>query len=157
MQLSKDIALDYALYGLKSNNKRECMRDIAQFICTHNRDLQSVDLFDKLLDQEKQTGSGIGQGIALPHLRLQALKQPLNIIAHLDKPISFDSADRKDVRIIWLTLSPKSDGPLHLMRLAKVSRMLRVPMLAKQLGEARSVDELRALLLGAEQDFSIAA
>jgi PTS system nitrogen regulatory IIA component len=157
MQLSKDIALDYALYGLKSNNKRECMRDIAQFICAHNRDLQSVDLFDKLLDQEKQTGSGIGQGIALPHLRLQALKQPLNIIAHLDKPISFDSADGKDVRIIWITLSPKSDGPRHLMRLAKVSRMLRAPMLATQLGEARSIDELRALLLGAEQTLSMAA
>jgi PTS system nitrogen regulatory IIA component len=157
MQLSKDIALDYALYGLKSNNKRECMRDIAQFICTHNRDLQSVDLFDKLLDQEKQTGSGIGQGIALPHLRLQALKQPLNIIAHFDKPISFDSADGKDVRIIWITLSPKSDGPRHLMRLAKVSRMLRAPMLATQLSEARSLDELRALLLGAEQIVSLAA
>jgi|TARA_R110002126_G_scaffold3263_1_gene18533 mannitol/fructose-specific phosphotransferase system IIA component (Ntr-type) len=157
MQLNKDVTLDYALYGLKSKNKRECMRDIARFICKHNTTLNEIDLFDQLLDQERQATSGIGHSIAIPHIRMNELKKPLNIIAHLESPVDFDSADGEDVRIIWVTLSPRSDGTRHLMRLAKISRMLSDPALSGQLTKARSLDELRAILLNVDDDMRKAA
>jgi len=157
MQLNKDITLDYALYGLKSNNKRECMRDIARFICKHNTTLNEIDLFDQLLDQERQATSGIGRGIAIPHIRVNDLKRPINIIAHLEHGANFDSADGEDVKIIWVTLSPRSDGTRHLMRLAKISRMLSDPALSGHLTKARSLDELRAILLNVDDDMRKAA
>lgn len=157
MQLNKDIALDYALYGLKSNNKRECMRDIARFICKHNITLNEVDLFDQLLDQERQASSGIGNGVAIPHIRMSDLKKPINILIHLDKPIRFDSNDGEDVQIVWATISPRADGTRHLMRLAKISRMMSNPMLSGQLKNAASLDEMRAILLNSEDEFTQAA
>ena len=60
------------------------MRDIARFICKHNTTLNEIDLFDQLLDQERQATSGIGRGIAIPHIRVSDLKRPINIIAQLE-------------------------------------------------------------------------
>tara|TARA_B100000073_G_scaffold318259_1_gene296247 strand:- start:10184 stop:10657 length:474 start_codon:yes stop_codon:yes gene_type:complete len=157
MKLNKDITLDYVLYGLKSRNKREVMRDIARFVSKQHGQMDEVALFDQLLDQERQASSAIGMGLAIPHIRLNDLKTPLNMLVHLDKPVSFDSPDGEDVQAIWVTMSPRADGPRHLMRLAKISRMLNNPQLAKQLKQARSLDELRALLFNVEHDLLEAA
>lgn len=157
MQLNKDITLDYVLYGLKSKNKREVMRDIARFVSKQHGHMDDIALFDALLDQERQASSAIGHGLAIPHIRLNDLKTPLNILVHIEKPINFDSPDGEDVQVVWVTMSPRGDGPRHLMRLAKISRMLNNPQLAKQLKQARSLDELRALLFNVEHDLREAA
>ena len=136
MKLNKDITLDYVLYGLKSKNKREVMRDIARFVSKQHGQMDEVALFDQLLDQERQASSAIGMGLAIPHIRLN---------------------DGEDVQAIWVTMSPRADGPRHLMRLAKISRMLNNPQLARQLKQARSLDELRALLFNVEHDLLEAA
>lgn len=157
MQLNKDITLNYALYGLKAQNKRECISDIARFISKHNKHLNELSVFDQLLDQERQASSAIGNGIAIPHIRLSGLDAPLNILVKLEKPINFDSPDHESVSVIWATLSPRQDGPQHLMRLAKISRMLSDPKLSGQLKEASSIDELRAILLNSDASWSLAA
>ena len=87
----------------------------------------SPDLLAKRLNSSKQLGSAaIGGGLALPHMQVRGLKGPITILIRLKHSIQFENApDNKPVDLICLMLSPLRVGPLHLLRLSKLTRMLK--------------------------------
>lgn len=107
---------------------------------------ESSAISARLIQRERMATSGIGGGIAIPHLRLRQAEKPVFILMTLASPVDFDSVDRHPVDIVAMQLSPESDGPLHLRRLARLSRMLRDEGLCEQLRNARSENELSAIL-----------
>jgi PTS system nitrogen regulatory IIA component len=99
-----------------------------------------------LLAQETRVSSGIGDGVALAHLKVRGLAKPCVIFARLNKSVDFDAVDAKPVDLALLLLSPEADGPLHLRRLARLSRMMRDETLRRHLRGTEDADTLHALL-----------
>lgn len=99
-----------------------------------------------LCAQESRQSSGIGDGVALAHLRLRGLARPCIIFARLPRAIDFAAVDGRPVDLALLLLSPEGDGPLHLRRLARLTRLLRDDVLCRHLRGTEDADTLRALL-----------
>lgn len=114
-------------------------------------------LLTQLTTREEQASSGIGEGVAIPHLRLPKLQKPFIVMARLARAVEFNAVDDYPVDLIMMLLSPGSDGPHHLRRLSRISRLMRNSALLEDLRGAADADALRSLLEHGSQRLLAAA
>lgn len=114
-------------------------------------------LYTQLMSREEQASSGIGEGVAIPHLRLPKLQKPCISFTRLQRPIDFNAVDDAPVDLIMMLLSPGSDGPHHLRRLSRISRLMRNPELLEDLRSASDSDAIHSLLEKGNQRLLAAA
>ena len=77
--------------------------------------------------REDIESTGIGEGIALPHARTDAVSKPLIAVAISKKGIEFDSLDSRPVKIIFMIVVPIKESKQLLKLLAKVTQFLKKP------------------------------
>lgn len=142
----KEIQWDCVLPHIKAAHKNAVFNICAQEAAPLIR-FPAVLLENRLADQEMHSSSGIGGGVALAHLRLAALDRPFTLIATLKSPVAFDTPDGKAVDVVAMLLSPEQDGPLHLTRLARISRLLRNADLKAKLLGTDDEQTIRGLLI----------
>lgn len=95
--------------------------------------LSAEDVVRALQARENLGPTGVGQGVALPHARLEGLEKVIGVFVLLDKPIDFDAVDRQPVDIVFALFAPENAGVEHLKALALVSRTLREPAVCAKL------------------------
>lgn len=135
------------LPDLKVNSQKQAFQQVTEQ-AAQDTGLNQKRLMSRLLTWEgKSISSGIGNGVAIPQLTIGRLKRPYALFARLPQAIDYNSVDGEPVDLIFLLLSPKSDGPYHLQRLAKISRLLRDQNLCSSLRSTNNFDALKALLL----------
>lgn len=98
--------------------------------------------------QERETlgPTGVGNGIALPHARLESVQDVLGIFVRLEKPIEFEAVDRQPVDLVFALLAPEDAGVEHLKALALVSRTMRNGDLCSKLRANANASTLHTLL-----------
>ncbi|HEU5482091.1 MAG TPA: PTS sugar transporter subunit IIA, partial [Sphingomicrobium sp.] len=93
----------------------------------------------------------LGQGVAIPHGKVDELSQIYCLFVRLAEPVQYKAIDGVPVDLVFLLLSPADAGAEHLKALAAISRVVRhAPTLEKMRG-ARSRDALAAVLMGADE------
>ncbi|MGZ9809100.1 PTS sugar transporter subunit IIA [Pseudoroseicyclus sp. H15] len=87
--------------------------------------LPAGDVTEALLEREGLGPTGFGNGVALPHARLEQLDHVVGLFMRLEKPLEFDAVDRQPVDLVFALVAPDAPGVDHLKALALVSRTLR--------------------------------
>ena len=132
MQLN-DILTSGAVRVLpKVSSKKRLFSDLADIA----RDVYSLDhsvAFSALQERESLGTTGVGDGVALPHARLDGLTDVHGVFVRLETPLDFDAMDRKPVDLVFALFAPEGAGVTHLKALALVSRTLRNPGLCGKL------------------------
>ena len=108
-------------------------------------------VFSALLKREELGSTGVGNGVALPHVRLEQVKKPFGILARLKQPIDFDAIDGQPVDLVCLLLLlllSKEKEQAQLNVLAAVARRLRTPELLEQLRRAPNRVVLYNVMVG---------
>lgn len=145
-EYGEPIEIDAILPDLRAAERKQAFQTLCE-AASRLTGLDAKDLLSRLLEGERGNVSyGIGGGVAIPHLMLETLEKPCHIFARLPRPIAYDSVDGGPVDLVFLILSPASDGPYHLQRLARVSRLLRDRALCARLRGADSADVLHAIM-----------
>ncbi|HEV7438838.1 MAG TPA: PTS sugar transporter subunit IIA [Methylobacterium sp.] len=111
-------------------------------------DLDAAAILAALRRREGLGSTGIGDGIALPHARLDAVARPLGLLARLRGPIAFDAVDERPVDLAFLLLLPAAAPDEALNAIASVARRLRDPEAAEALRRARDAAGLYAAICG---------
>jgi PTS system nitrogen regulatory IIA component len=100
--------------------------------------------------REAMGSTGIGDGIAIPHVRnpiLLHVKRPFVSLFLLDRPVDFEAIDGKPVHALFVVVAPSV--PVHLRALAHLGHVLRDPtlrrLLADRAGDDRIMDRIREL------------
>ena len=137
----------HVISGLTVNSPREAFRHIA-FQIGSESGLEPSKLYDALCVLNKQGHSGIGGGVAIPHGKLPFLEHPIYAIIRLNRSVDFNAVDGRSVDLMFIVLSPEEDGPLHLKRLAEVSRLAKDEEFCERLRGTSNEDALRSVLLG---------
>ena len=133
------------LANVKARNKKQLLQELSQALAA----IIAVDhrvIFETLLKREKLGSTGIGQGIAIPHGKIATLGKVYGLFARLAQPIDFDSVDGQPVDLVFVLLAPEHAGADHLKALARISRMLRDPMVVEKLRGTESAEGLYAIL-----------
>jgi len=106
-----------------------------------------------VLKREKQVGTGIGYGVAIPHTEPGSFPQPLVVFGRLAKPIDFHAPDRKKARLVFLLLTPDRTPALHVRLLARICRLTRSRVLRNRLLEVSSPEEAADTIAELEADY----
>ena len=150
MQLSEFLDFDAIKTSLPGGNKRSLLQQLAN-LAGQRLALDSTAMLASLMEREQLGSTGFGQGVAIPHGKIEGLNRIYCLFARLAEPVDFKAIDGKPVDLVFLLLSPPDAGAEHLKALAAISRVTRhMPTLEKMRG-ARSRDALAAVLMGADE------
>ena len=139
------MSADSIVLSLKANNKRQLLQELSQK-ASELTGINDRTIFDTILERENLGSTGFGAGTALPHGRLSELQQVFGLFARLNSTIDFDAIDNKPVDLVFLLLSPESNGADHLTALTQISRILIDEETCSKLRAAGSKEEIQALL-----------
>ena len=135
--------------GLTAANKKALFQQLGT-VASRQTGLAAKDLVAALSEREKLGSTGFGNGVAIPHGKVEGLSRIYGYFARLTAPIDFQSVDNLPVDLVFMILSPPDAGAEHLKALARVSRTLRDRAILAKLRGARSRDAIFALLAGVE-------
>ena len=137
-----DTVIDLSLH-----DKRALLHDLAQRAAV----MLNVDadiVFNALLKREELGSTGVGNGVAIPHVRLEQVRNPFGIMVRLKDPINFDSIDGQPVDLVCLLLLSKENESAQLNALAGIARRLRRPELLEELRRAPNRVVLYNVMIG---------
>ena len=106
-------------------------------------------VFEAVLMRERLSGTGMGEGVALPHAAVKGITRPIGAFARLESAQDFDALDGRPADLVFMLISPVDRGGDHLKALARVSRFFRRSEMRDKLRGARGVDDVYALFAGA--------
>lgn len=135
--------------GVIPSLKATCKKQVLQELSAKAAELtglESRQIFDTLLQRERLGSTGLGRGIAIPHVKFKNLKQIHCLFARLSDPIDFESVDNEPVDLVFLLLAPEHASGDHLKALARISRLVRDPAMLEKLREAKDADALKTVL-----------
>ena len=142
--LSDLLRADAVLTGVAAPNKKMLLQLLGT-AAAPLVGLASRLIVDRLTAREKLGSTGFGGGVAIPHAKLEGLRQVTGLFARMAQPIDFDAVDDLPVDLVFLLLSPTEAGADHLKALARVSRRMRDRAFLAKLRGAGSRDAVYAL------------
>jgi len=145
MDLCDLLAPDGIIASLHATSKKHALQELAT-IAADKTGLDAREIFNTLLQRERLGSTGLGRGIAIPHVKLAGLKGILCLFARLQEPIEYESHDGEPVDLMFLLLAPEHASGDHLKALASISRVVREPSILDALRSAPDADALRLAL-----------
>ena len=150
MQLSDFLDFDAIKTALPGGNKRSLLQQLAN-AAAQRLDRDPAEILASIVERERLGSTGLGQGVAIPHGKLEGLTRIYGLFARLAEPVDYKAIDGAPVDLVFLLLSPPDAGAEHLKALAAVSRLMRHAGIVEKLRGARTRDAMAAVLLGAEE------
>jgi PTS system nitrogen regulatory IIA component len=131
--------------AMKVNGKKQALQEIAAKAAELTGQNEKV-ILEILLQREKLGSTGVGNGVAIPHGKLQKLGNVFGLFARLERAIDFEALDGQPVDLIFLLLAPEGAGADHLKALARVARLLRDSEVARKLRASNGAEAIYAVL-----------
>ena len=112
--------------------------------------LSSETIYRALLAREKLGSTAIGEGIAIPHCRINDCDVAAGCLVTLQEPIDFGSADGQDVDIIFVLLVPEEATEAHLKLLAALARSFSNAEVRDRVRQTQDPEALKQLLVSGD-------
>ena len=145
MEINDLVSPDGVFANLRVTSKKQAIQELARRAADISGQPERA-VFDVLMERERLGTTGVGNGIAIPHGKLEKVDQLYGMFARLEAPIDFQAIDDQPVDLIFLLLAPETAGADHLKALARVSRLLRDTQTCEKLRGTNTVDGLYAIL-----------
>ncbi|MCX5633537.1 MAG: HAD-IC family P-type ATPase [Phycisphaerae bacterium] len=146
MKISDFVNRQLVAAHLKSHTKDEVLAEIVNRIGASKKIKNKQEVLEKILEREKQGSTGIGSGSAIPHARIEDLKEAVLFVGLSRRGINFASIDGKPVHLIVFFLTPLLESGLHLKILAGIGMLLSHRVLIEQIVRCSTDDELFGVL-----------
>jgi len=146
MKLGDYLEKELVFPSLTSENKSEVLKELVAPLGKKYPELDTDQAVRVLLDREKLGTTGIGDGIAIPHGKLENLDKVILVVGRSSSGIEFEALDNKPCSIFFLVLAPEQVAGMHLRILAQVSRILKDEAFRSAFLQADTHDALWELL-----------
>ena len=146
MKLTDILIRDACLPDMRARTKKEALHEMSEALEGCVEGLDGKGLLEELLEREKLGTTAMGDGIAIPHAKLESLDRLLASFGLSRHGVDFDSVDDKPTHLFFMLVAPGKEGSAHLLTLARLSRLLMSEEFRARLREIQSTDDLfRAL------------
>lgn len=135
------------IVDLQATTKEEALRELVKVMATSPHILDSKALLDKILEREKLISTGVGIGVALPHVKIPSIRDFVVAIGRSQRGLDFQSLDDKPVHIIVMIGANDSQSSEFLKLMAKIVLRLKDKEFRRQVLLARNEEEIRALFV----------
>jgi mannitol/fructose-specific phosphotransferase system IIA component (Ntr-type) len=125
MRLSSLIRADLIFVDLPGADGPTVLRAFAERVVERGRVGDADLLYHRLLEREKLGSTALGHGVAVPHCKIDGLRDVVVAVGLFQKGIDFEASDGEPVRLLFLVVSPSASPAAHLQSLAAISRWVK--------------------------------
>ena len=127
--------------------------DAAVSLMTRSGKINDEEAYRKqVYAREEESTTGIGEGIAIPHGKCDAVEKPGLAAMVIPGGVDFDSLDGEPVTLLFLIAAPNTEDNVHLDVLSKLSMMLMDEDFTKSLRAAKTPEEFLAIIDQADEE-----
>ena len=108
--------------------------------------LKTDEIYSALCQRENAQNTGVCHGVAMPHATIPGLNRSYLLIELLAAPLDYDAPDNTPVDMIFATIGPPEERPLHLTLLATLSKKILTTQLLEEVRGAQSKKEIYTLV-----------
>ncbi|MCJ2163915.1 MULTISPECIES: PTS sugar transporter subunit IIA [unclassified Pseudodesulfovibrio] len=148
MKLGEYLAKELILPDLVSVTKSDVLKELIVPLGDKYPEMDTDQAVRVLLEREKLGTTGIGDGIAIPHGKLDDLDKVVVVVGRSQKGVEFEALDHNPCTFIFLVLAPEQVAGMHLRVLAQISRLLKDEEFRKAFQAADNLEALWGLLKG---------
>lgn len=146
LKISEFLKPEAIIMQMKARDKIAALNELVDNLVA-NKAVENGEEFQKALaKRENLESTGIGDGIAIPHARTDAVKDLILAFARSDQGVDFSAIDGKPSHLIFLIASPVNKKSEYIMALAKLSRLLRKKEVRQLLKKASDPDEILEII-----------
>jgi PTS system nitrogen regulatory IIA component len=133
---------------LNAENKVEVLEELCKVLVAQDPSLDRDQMVGILLDRERLGSTGVGEGVAIPHGKMENLDRLVACFGRSSKGVEFEAVDKKPVHLFFLLFAPENSAGIHLKALAKISRLLKRPSLREELLSVSNSERIFGILTG---------
>jgi PTS system nitrogen regulatory IIA component len=142
MKISDILVREASILDLKSTTKDDLLAEMASSLAAAEPALEADALLGVLREREALQSTGIGEGVAIPHGKVQGLDRLVAAFARSTAGVDFDSIDGQPTQLLFLLIVPEQSGGQHLKALARISRFFRDASFREKLLGAGDLGEI---------------
>ena len=151
MKIQDVLNKNVMLFDLKATDKEGVINEMIQSL-VDNGVVTDFETFKAgIMNREAQTSTGLGDGIAMPHSKNEAVKEATVLFAKSNKGVDYASLDGQPTDLFFMIAAPEGANDTHLAALAELSKYLMKPGFADKLRQASTPDQVIAAFDAEEQ------
>ncbi len=152
MKIQDVLNKNVMLFDLQATDKEGVINEMVQSL-VDNGVVTDFDIFKAgIMNREAQTSTGLGDGIAMPHSKNEAVKEATVLFAKSNKGVDYASLDGQPTDLFFMIAAPEGANDTHLAALAELSKYLMKPGFADKLRQASTPDQVIAAFDAEEQE-----
>ena len=152
MKIQDVLNKNVMLFDLQATDKEGVINEMIQSL-VDNGVVTDFETFKAgIMNREAQTSTGLGDGIAMPHSKNEAVKEATVLFAKSNKGVDYASLDGQPTDLFFMIAAPEGANDTHLAALAELSKYLMKPGFADKLRQASTPDQVIAAFDAEEQE-----
>ncbi len=145
MKITEFLREDMVLPDLSHKDKAGVLAELVQPLADKHG-LSAPRLLEVLLEREKLGSTGIGEGVAIPHGKLQGLSGLLASFGRSRPGVDFAAIDGRQTTLFFVLFAPENSAGIHLKALARISRIFKSPAFRQGILEAKDGAQIYSLI-----------
>ena len=150
MTISALLSPQKIFLDIEVSSKKKLLELIANIVADQTR-LAESSIYNNLLNRERLGSTGLGQGFAVPHARLENLHQTIGCFFRLKYPVNFEAPDNQPVDLVFTIIIPQEATEEHLIILSSLAGIFSQTDVCEAIRNAGSRDEIAQIIASAEQ------
>jgi|TARA_B100000287_G_scaffold181917_1_gene172031 PTS system nitrogen regulatory IIA component len=144
MKLSEFIYKNFIFIDVQADSKKNVFKILGNIFSKKNKDLSSL-IIDKLNERERLGSTSVGNGIAIPHTKVDGIKETQVIFLKLKNGVDFSASDGKKIDLIFSIIAPENSESDHLLILSSISNFIRKKEKVDRLRGSATINEIQFL------------
>jgi mannitol/fructose-specific phosphotransferase system IIA component (Ntr-type) len=157
MKFTDFVCFEAIIPKLKANDRNGVIAELTSALDKAGRlgraDCQQI--IKAVIKREKEASTGMGKGVAVPHVKHQTVKDIVATVGQSSIGIDFSSLDKKPVYSVILLISPLDNPDKHLQAMEKIFKHLQQEKFRKFLRQSQTAEQIEDLLKEADEDPSL--
>lgn len=152
MRITDLLDKNSVMLGAAPSDKKQALEQAVALMAESGKLADEEAYKKQVFAREEESTTGIGEGIAIPHGKCDAVIKPGLAAMVIPNGVDFESLDDEHVTLLFLIAAPNTKDNVHLDVLSKLSVMLMDEEFTAALREAKSVDEFMRIIDDADSE-----
>ena len=152
MKIQDVLNKNVMLFDLQATDKEGVINEMVQSLVDNGVVTDFETFKTGIMNREAQTSTGLGDGIAMPHSKNEAVKEATVLFAKSNKGVDYASLDGQPTDLFFMIAAPEGANDTHLAALAELSKYLMKPGFADKLRQVSTPEQVIAAFDAEEQE-----
>lgn len=153
MKITDFLRPDLVIPKLRGQDKQSVLEELTEHLATRVTGLTRDHLLQVLLDREALASTAIGEGVAIPHGKLNSIDRLSACIGRSPEGVDFKSMDGHPTYIFVTLVAPEHSTGEHLKALARISRLFKDADFRSRLMAAQDGEEIYRLVASEDSKY----